>query len=121
IAPATWPVLRQAILDRLERFHAENRDLPGIGTERLRLQIKPRLPAPAFISVLRALASSSDVKLDGAWVKLPSHVVRLLPQDEVLWEMIEPLLGDTARFRPPRVREIADMLGVRETDVRALL
>ena len=121
IAPPTWLRLRKAILERLERFHAENRDLPGIGMERLRLQIEPRLPAPAFVSVLRDLASSGAVAMDGAWVKLPTHVVQLLPQDEVLWEMIAPLLGGAARFRPPRVRDIADMQGVRETEVRKLL
>ena len=121
IAPATWPRLRRTIVERLEKFHLENRDLPGIGIERLRLQIEPRLPAPAFISVLRDLTSSGAVALDGAWVKLPSHVVRLMPQDEALWAAIAPLLGGAARFRPPRVRDIADLRGERETEVRRLL
>ena len=38
-----------ASLATLEAFHADNPDLPGIGLERLRLQLEPRLPAPAFL------------------------------------------------------------------------
>lgn len=120
IAQATWPRLKRSILARLEKFHAENPDLAGIGVERLRLQSEPRLPAPAFTAALRDLTTSGAIALDGAWVKLPSHVVRLAPQDEALWEMVAPLIGGAERFRPPRVRDIAGMLGERETDIRRL-
>jgi selenocysteine-specific elongation factor len=36
------------LLAALAAFHADNPDLPGLGMERLRLQLEPRLPAPAF-------------------------------------------------------------------------
>ena len=64
---------------------AENPDLPGIGLERLRMQLQPRLPAPAFVAMLQGLARAHDVALDGAWVRLPGHEVRLTPADEKLW------------------------------------
>ena len=42
-------------LATLEAFHSDNPDLPGIGLERLRLQLEPRLPAPAFAAMLQGL------------------------------------------------------------------
>ena len=120
IAGATWPRLKRAIVATLDRFHAENPDFAGMGIERLRQQIQPRLPAPVFVSVLRDLALAGVTAFDGAWVKLPSHVVRLTPLDEMLWQEAAPLIGGADRFRPPRVRDIADTLDVGESDIRKL-
>jgi selenocysteine-specific elongation factor len=119
-APA-WLELKRALLSKLQAFHADNPDLPGIGLERLRLQLEPRLPAPALLSVLQGLVRSKDIALDGAWVRLAGHEVRLTDEDERLWARIAPMLAGAERFRPPRVRDIATLLGLRETDVRRLL
>ncbi|MEA2891883.1 MAG: selenocysteine-specific elongation factor [Bradyrhizobium sp.] len=119
-APA-WLELKRTLLSKLQAFHAENPDLPGIGLERLRLQLEPRLPAPALLSVLQGLVRTKDIALDGAWVRLASHEVRLTDEDEKLWARIAPMLAGAERFRPPRVRDIATLLGLRETNVRRLL
>ncbi|MEA2888489.1 MAG: selenocysteine-specific elongation factor [Bradyrhizobium sp.] len=119
-APA-WLELKRTLLSKLQVFHAENPDLPGIGLERLRLQLEPRLPAPALLSVLQGLVRSKDIALDGAWVRLAGHEVRLTDEDEKLWSKIAPMLAGAERFRPPRVRDIATLLGLRETEVRRLL
>jgi selenocysteine-specific elongation factor len=116
-----WLELKRALLSKLQAFHADNPDLPGIGLERLRLQLEPRLPAPALLSVLQGLVRSKDIALDGAWVRLAGHEVRLTDEDEKLWARIAPMLAGAERFRPPRVRDIATLLGLRETDVRRLL
>ena len=121
LTAASWTQLRQSVLATLKAFHAENTDLPGIGLERLRLQIEPRLPAPAFLAALQGMARASEVGLDGAWVRLAGHAVRLTPQDEELWRKIRPLLDGAERFRPPRVRDIASLLGATEAGVRRLL
>jgi selenocysteine-specific elongation factor len=116
-----WLELKRALLSKLQVFHTDNPDLPGIGLERLRLQLEPRLPAPALLSVLQGLVRSKDLALDGAWVRLASHEVRLTDEDERLWTRIAPMLAGAERFRPPRVRDIATLLGLREADVRRLL
>ncbi len=120
IAPSTWLRLKNDILTVLTKFHAENPNLSGIGLERLRLQLEPRLPAPAFMVLLQGLARTKDVALDGAWVRLPGHEVRLAPQDEALWARITPFIKDGERFRPPRVRDIAGFTSIPETEVRRL-
>jgi selenocysteine-specific elongation factor len=116
-----WLQLRRALLAKLRDFHATNPDLPGIGLERLRLQLEPRLPAPAFRSVLQASVRSNEIALDGAWVRLAGHELRLTLDEERLWATTAPLLSGSERFRPPRVRDIAGLLKVGEADVRRLL
>jgi selenocysteine-specific elongation factor len=116
-----WLELKRTLLSKLQAFHADNPDLPGIGLERLRLQLEPRLPAPALLSVLHGLVRTRDIALDGAWVRLAGHEVRLTDADEKLWVKIAPLLSGAERFRPPRVRDIAGLLALRETEVRRLL
>ncbi len=121
LSPASWLRLKRSLIAALERFHAENPDLAGIGLERLRLQLEPRLPAPAFVAMLQNLQRRGEITLDGAWVKLPGHEVQLTLRDESLWARIRPLISGAERFRPPRVRDIAGLLDVPETEMRRLL
>jgi selenocysteine-specific elongation factor len=116
-----WLELKRTLLAKLQAFHIDNPDLPGIGLERLRLQLEPRLAAPALLSVLHGLVRTKDIALDGAWVQLAGHEVRLTDEDERLWAKVAPLLSGSERFRPPRVRDIAGLLALRETEVRRLL
>lgn len=116
-----WGKFRQDILDRLEAFHADNPDLLGIGIERLRTQLEPRLALPAFRAALQNLVGAGEIALDGAWVRLAGHEVTMAPADERIWDEIKPLLDGAGRFRPPRVRDIAELLAVPEPQVRRLL
>ena len=120
LPPQRWTAFRAALLDALSAFHAEHPDLQGVGRERLRLALEPRLPTPAFAAALQRLARAAEVGLDGAFVRLAAHTVSLTEADEALWSEIAPLLGGEARFRPPRVRDIADLLGRPEGDIRRL-
>jgi selenocysteine-specific elongation factor len=119
--PAAFMRLKRELITALEKFHGENPDLPGIGLERLRLQLEPRVPAPAFSAILQGLAKRGEVALDGAWIRLPKHEVKLTPADEKTWGRVRPLISGNERFRPPRVRDIAGALSVAEPDIRRLL
>lgn len=105
----------------LSGFHGDNTDLQGIGRERLRLQVTPRLPAPAFLVALRAEQAAGAVVLEGAFVRLPGHEVRLNEREEALFARILPHLEGEERFRPPRVRDFAEMFGIDEREIRAVL
>ncbi len=114
---AVW----RGIDGRLSAFHAENPDLPGMGIERLRLAVAPKLPAAAFRQMAQARAREGNLRLEGAWARLPSHETRLSEEDEALWRLIEPQLMGKARFRPPRVRDLATTTGAPEPEVRRVL
>ncbi len=118
---AAWSQLKRELSATLRAFHLENPDLQGMGLERLRQRLAPRLPAPLFRACLQRFSATSEIVLDGAWVRLAAHEVRLTAADERTWTRLAPLLSDRERFRPPRTRDIAGLLGLGEADVRRLL
>lgn len=121
LAPEGWRDFRDGLLEQLARYHEENPDQQGLGRERLRLMLRPRLPVPAFRAALERLAAEAALVLEGAFLRLPGHAVRLSEEDEALHARIVPLLGAEARFRPPRVRDIAGLLEAPEGEVRRVL
>jgi len=121
LSPTLAAALRTGLADTLAGFHAANPDLAGLGREKLRLVLQPRLPKEAFLAFLHGEAAAARVVLDGAFVRLPGHEVRMGADDEALWRRIHPqLLGD-GRFRPPRVRDFAGEFGIDEREVRRVL
>lgn len=121
LAPARLAALRQAMLDELAGFHAGNADLQGLGRERLRLKLEPRLPKAVFASFIRDEAAMGRIALDGAFLRLPGHLPRLSPGDEELLSRILPHLAGEERFRPPRVRDFAREFAADEKEVRRIL
>jgi selenocysteine-specific elongation factor len=121
LSTQTWIKFKKDLLDTLKAFHAGNPDLPGIGLERLRNGVQPRFSAPAFLSILRDLMRAKEIALDGARVRLSGHEANLTAEDSKLWNRIAPLIGGDGRFQPPRVRDLAATLGLREGELRHLL
>jgi selenocysteine-specific elongation factor len=121
MAPARWLRFRQRLLEALETFHAENPDQSGIGLERLRMMGDIRPPAPVFRTILQGLQRQGIISLDGAWVRLATHVARFAPEDEAIWREAEPHLLGTEKYRPPRTRDFATMFEIPETRMRKLL
>ena len=121
MAPRHWRTFTKNLMEQLAAHHAANPDLQGIGREKLRLLLQPRLPAPVFVTALQQLVHAGDLALEGSFVRLASHAARLAPSDEAVWAAIAPLLGGTERFRPPRVRDIAEATGRPEREIRRLL
>ena len=119
LSGARWDAYAAGLTGALGSFHAENPDLQGPGSERLRLQLEPRLPRPAYLAALGRLVEAGRIATEGSWVRLPDHAARLSPADEALWGRIAPHLSEhEERFRPPRVRDVAGLVGVAEAEVR---
>ena len=121
LSAETWRRLKRSLLAALETFHAANPEAPGIGPQRLRPQLEPRLPARVVSGVLEVLVQARDVVLEGGSIRLPGHQVKLTTQNDRLWSKIAPLLSGAERFRPPRGREIAGLLQTPENDIRRVL
>ena len=111
---------RTDLVDALKAFHESNADAPGAQPERLRLVMKRRWPIPVFRALLDQEVSAKTIVVDGAFLRLPSHSLKLGAKDEVLWQKI---LADLRRerFKPPRVRDFADTYDTPEADVRRLM
>jgi len=121
LAPARLKALRERMQAELAAFHAENADLQGLGREKLRLALVPRLSKPDFAAFIRAEAAAGRIALDGAFIRLPGHLPRLSPEDEALLDRILPRLSGEERFRPPRVRDFAHELGADEAELRRMM
>lgn len=119
--PEVWERFSRALIETLKAHHAENPDQQGMGLERLRLALELRLPAVLFRAALARLAEAGELVVLGSWIRRPEHEIRLTPEDETLWARVAPLIGGTERFRPPRVRDIGQVIGRREEDIRRLM
>jgi selenocysteine-specific elongation factor len=113
-----WQRFSDAATATLDAYHAERPDLQGMGQEKLRLSLHPRLPAPVFAAAVQRLVADGAVVLDRAWLRRPQHEVRMTPEEERIWSRVQTMLGDMHRFRPPRVRDVAHEFGIDEKIVR---
>jgi len=115
-----WQQLCLQLLAALGGFHVDHPDQQGIGRDALRVSLEPALSAAAFDAALGRL-ELADVMREGGFLRLKSHRVQLSREDEDVWARIAPLLGGEARFRPPRVRDVAAVLARPEEDTRRIL
>jgi selenocysteine-specific elongation factor len=120
VGPGAWTGFREQVRVTLAAFHATNPSLAGLPLSQLRTRLPTRYSAPAFPAMLQALVKLGAVVVEANRVRLPTHSVRLAPEDQKLWAQVEPLLHQE-RFRPPRVRDMADLLRVPEPRVRSLM
>ena len=121
LLPGTLRDLEAALTSTLGAFHAENPELQGMGRERLRLALTPRLPKAGFAAFLGTQVLAGAVVVEGGFVRLPGHAVRMTPAEQALLDRILPQLGGDDRFRPPRVRDFATAMEVPEAEVRRVL
>lgn len=121
LAPATLAQLSDAAEAALAAFHDETPEMQGLGRERLRLALTPRLPKPGFAAFIAGRIAAGAMVAEGSFLRLPGHVARMSPEDEALLARALPELAGDARFRPPRVRDMATAWEVPEADLRRAL
>ncbi len=119
--PERREALAAGLIATLDAWHEDNPEAQGLGRERLRLALPVRLPKEPFLAFLRAEAEAGRIVQDGAFLRLPGHEIRLDPADADLLERCLPELSGPARFRPPRVRDLAAQFGLDEREVRRVL
>jgi selenocysteine-specific elongation factor len=116
----TLAAARQDIVESLKAHHQAKPDAPGLQSERLRLALARRWPAPVFKVLLDQEVRARTVVVDGPFLRLPGHSLKLGARDEALWKKISAELV-RERFKPPRVRDFANAYSVPEADMRKLL
>ncbi len=119
--PAYWQAMQQKILDETARFHEREPDNAGVERERLRRKSLPTLPPEAFAAVLQSLLDDGRmVAAQGRFVALPGHTVEFSASERARWEQLLPQLMEQP-FQPPRVRPLAQALGIDEAEMRRLM
>ncbi len=120
MAPALALTLARRIVQTLADHHGKQPDLPGLARERLRLALPERLTPDAFAALAAHMIRRGEIAATGAWLRLPDHAPQLSPEHGALWDQIRPRLAGEARFKPPRVNEMAEALRKREETIRGL-
>jgi selenocysteine-specific elongation factor len=120
IAPAALEELRLCVLQALAAHHEAAPDQPGLPPERIGRMLPGRPPQTAMHALLDRLLAEGAIAQDGPWLRLPDHRVSLSAEDERLWAAMRELIA-AAPFRPPRTRDMARALDVREAVLRATL
>ena len=109
-----------ATLGALATHHGSSPDQPGLQFERLRQALLERPPVAGFRAIVDGLLREGSLAQDGPWLRLPNHRITLSPQDERLWQSARDLIA-AARFRPPRTRDLAQVMKVPENLMRGML
>ncbi|MFI4949201.1 MAG: selenocysteine-specific translation elongation factor [Alphaproteobacteria bacterium] len=99
--------LAVALADR----HRAEPDTLGVPRGVLIRRLRGAAPEPVLDAALATAITAGRIVRDGAVLRLPTHQPRLTREDEKLWQRVEPLLA-VDDLRPPRVRELAEALGI---------
>jgi selenocysteine-specific elongation factor len=95
----------------LAEIHRAEPDTLGVPRPVLLRRLRGAAPEAVLDAALSAAIDTGEIVRDGAVLRRPTHQPRLSRDDERLWQRIEPLLA-AQDLRPPRVRELAEAVGL---------
>ena len=119
VSQETSESLGEALLRILTGWHEKHPSLPGPGKAALLLSMRA-WPAEIAEAVLVERLARADIRQRDAVYHLPSHQARLAPADASAWKRIEPAFV-AEPLRPPRVREVAELLSMSPEETESLL
>ena len=104
----------------LGEIHRAEPNTLGASRSALLRRLRGAAPEAVLDGALSAAIATAEIVRDGAVLRLPTHQPRLSRDDERRWKQIEPLLA-VADLRPPRVRELAEALGLDPQETARLM
>jgi len=106
-----WQALLDAVIDAVAAWHGGHADELGPSEVQLRLQLAEPPAAGLLRGSVLELARAGRLVREGVVVHLPEHRPRPSAADQRLWEEAAPLLT-AGGLRPPRLRELAEQMGM---------
>ena len=119
VSEETRESLGQALLRSLAAWHEKHPALPGPGKAALLTSLRAWPAEIAEAELLERLARGEIAQRDALY-HLPGHRARLAPADAAAWTRIEPAFA-AEPLRPPRVREVAEILSISPEETESLL
>ncbi|WP_124077346.1 selenocysteine-specific translation elongation factor [Pigmentiphaga humi] len=115
-----WRELGEHVLGRLDAYHAQTPDEPGLEAGRLRRMCAPAMNEALWQALVESLLAQGLAVRNGPWLHRPQHAVGLDAGEEDLAARLLPLLAE-GRYDPPWVRDLAHLTGTSEERVRHVL
>ncbi len=119
VSSATIERVGETVSRQLRAWHAARPDEMGPGRAEL-ARMAGALPDSISGAVLDVLRERGAIVREGVAWRLPDHQPVLAPLDEAWWTRIKTALMKTDP-RPPRVRELAEEMGMEPEAMEALL
>jgi selenocysteine-specific elongation factor len=120
IPSAVHDELRARIPETVREFHSKQPQAVGIELSQLREQLAPTLPLEVFQVLARGLADERRLQINGSVVRLPGHDATANPEDERMWQTLQPVL-EAGGANPPVVPELAQKLKLKEPALKDFL
>jgi len=112
--------LRARIPVAVREFHGKQPQAVGLELSQLREQLAPKLPLEVFQVLVRVLADERRLQINGSVVRLPGHDATANPEDEKMWQTLQPVL-EAGGANPPVVTELAQKLKLKEPALKDFL
>jgi selenocysteine-specific elongation factor len=118
--PDQWTAYQDRLILAIDEIHAREPEMQGLEVNRARRVAAPQLDSDAFDALIDQLMAEQRLERRGAFLARPGHTVELSKAEENLWKSIAPLLSESP-YNPPRVRDIAKLTHIPESEIRANL
>ena len=112
--------LHERILQRLRQFHDEKAATTGIEIAELQRTLALGVEPQAFSALVKSLASRGRFEMVNLRLKLAGHDSTNNPRDALAWQLIRPILEDSAAAIPS-VRELSGRVSLSLLPLRDLM
>ena len=102
---------RQALPDRVRRFHAQQTASVGMELGQLHAELCRAMPFEGVCGLVQQLAARCGLRVQGSRVRLATHESTDNPRDQAIWQRLKPMLMHAAAAIPS-VRELATQSNV---------
>jgi selenocysteine-specific elongation factor len=115
-----WGKLKNQVLEVLAEHHRQSPNKIGATEDLLRQILHGQSPRPVVKLAIDELIAQGQILRHGPVLYLPGHVDRLSPIEENLWRRLYSKI-EAGGLRPPRPRELAEMLKEDRARLKSLL
>jgi selenocysteine-specific elongation factor len=120
VHPRVMEDLVRFSLDYLKDFHQKNPLLEGAMKEEIKSKLPPQVDPRLFQHLLSMLIGQKKIAVEKEMIRLAFHKVSLRAEDEDLRKKMVHLY-ERGKLQPPTVKEVAQELQARESEVKLVL
>jgi selenocysteine-specific elongation factor len=106
-----WNALRNETVEVLKAHHGKHPELLGLNETRVHAALRPVVAKALLRGAVMELCEAAILGRSGVIIHLSGHRAQPTPAEAALWKRVEPALAASG-VRPPRVRELVDLIGV---------
>jgi selenocysteine-specific elongation factor len=106
-----WNTLRREIVEVLNAHHGKHPELLGLNETHVHAALRPVVAKSLLRGAVMELCAAGILGRSGVIIHLSGHRAQPTPAEAALWRRVEPALAASG-VRPPRVRELVDLIGV---------